>query len=227
MTQRRNDSRMKVCTWSPNQISTIFKILAFVMLLLIANYAGNWILNQLNFQLRPSTEPILHRLIVLAISLYICLMTLPFVPGIEIGLAMMALLGAKIVPLVYIATVAALILGFLIGRFIPQRLILEVLCLIRARRLQNLLMQLEPLDTKKRIDFLLQNTSGRFVQFLLRHRYVALAFALNLPGNAFIGGGGGISFTMGFIRFFTLPEFAITVSLAVLPFPLIVFLKGA
>jgi len=87
-------------------------------------------------------------------------------------------------------------------------------------------MQLEPLDTKKRLDFLLQNASGRFVQFILRHRYVTLAFALNVPGNAIIG-GGGISFTMGFIRLFTLPEFAITVSLAVLPFPIIVFLTGA
>jgi hypothetical protein len=168
----------------------------------------------------------LHRIVMLAMVIYIGLMALPFVPGAEIGLTLMVLFGAKIVPLVYVATVTALILGFLIGRWVPQRTFLEMLDLIRAQRLRNLLMQLEPLDSKNRLEFLLQHASGRFLPFLLRHRFIALALAFNIPGNSIIGGGGGISIAVGFSRLFTLREYAVTVSLAVLPFPLFVFLTG-
>ncbi len=205
----------------------LLKLFFFAALIFAANYLGNWLLNQLNFQLRPSTEPILHRLIMLSIIVYICLMALPFVPGIEIGLALMVLLGAKIAPLVYAATVVALVLGFMIGRWVPQRGIFEILDFLRLRRLRLLLMQLEPLGPQQRLDFLLNHASARFVPFLLRHRFLAIAVALNLPGNAIIGGGGGISFAAGFSRLFSLPQYALTVSLAVLPFPVIVLFTGS
>jgi hypothetical protein len=208
-------------------LRALIKLILFVALLFAAHSIGNWLLNQLNFQLRPSTEPILHRLIMLSMAIYICLMALPFVPGIEIGLALMALLGVKIVPLVYVATVLALILGFMIGRWIPARIIFEILDSLRLQRLRALLVGLEPLGPQQRLDFLLQHASARFVPFFLRHRFVAIAFALNMPGNAIIGGGGGISFAAGFSRLFSLPQYALTVSVALSPFPIIVLLTGS
>jgi hypothetical protein len=42
-----------------------------------------------------------------AIGIYVCLMMLPFVPGAEIGLGLMTMLGPSIAPLVYFATVLA------------------------------------------------------------------------------------------------------------------------
>lgn len=227
MTQSRTNSRLKIPFWNPNLASTIAKLTVFVGLLIAANYAGNWILTQLNLEVRPSTEPMLHRFVMLAMVTYICLMALPFVPGIEIGLTMMVLFGAKIVPLVYLATVVALILGFLVGRLVPQRAIFEVLEFLRLRRTRDLLMQLAPLDSKQRLALLLQKCSGRFFPFLLRHRFAVLALVLNTPGNGIIGGAGGISFAVGFCRLFTLLEFAIAVSLAVLPFPFLVWLTDA
>jgi len=211
----------------PTHVCALVKLLIFAALLFAANYVGNWLLNQLDFQLRPSTEPILHRLIMLSMVVYICLMALPFVPGVEIGLALMALLGVKIVPLVYAATVVALITSFVIGRWMPPRTIFDILDFLRLQRLRVLLMQLEPLGPPQRLDFLLHHASARFVPFLLRHRFLAIAVALNVPGNAVIGGGGGISFAAGFSRLFSLPQYALTVSVAVLPLPIVVLLTGS
>jgi hypothetical protein len=209
-----------------SRLSLLIKLGLFVALLVAANQAGNWVAGQLGFHLTPSKEPLLHRAIMTAAVLYIVLMALPFVPGVEIGLSLMAMFGASIVPLVYIATVIALILGFLIGRLVPQRMIVDLLTLIRLRRLRDLVVRLEPLDSRERLGFLLQHTDSRWTPFLLKYRFAAVAVALNIPGNAIIGGGGGISFLAGSSRLFSLPAYALTVSLAVAPFPLIVLLTG-
>lgn len=58
------------------------------------------------------------------------------------------------------------------------------------------------------------------------YRYVALALLINTPGNAMVGGGGGLSFAAGLSDVFTLPKFLLTISIAVLPVPLAVFLFG-
>lgn len=62
--------------------------------------------------------------------------------------------------------------------------------------------------------------------FLLRHRHLAIAAALNLPGNAIIGGGGGIGLAAGFSRLVSLPVYVLTVGLAVAPLPLAVWVTG-
>ena len=78
----------------------------------------------------------------------------------------------------------------------------------------------------QRLQFLLQNASSRIVPFLLRHRFLALMVALNLPGNALVGGGGGICLVAGFSRLFTLPRFALAIAAAVAPVPLMVLMTG-
>lgn len=208
------------------RLGLLVKVALFVALLVAAHYAGNWVVAELDLHLRPSTEPLLHRAIMTAMVTYVILMALPFVPGIEIGLALMVMFGASIVPLVYAATVVALVLGFLFGRLVPQQMVIELLELLRLRRLRELLLRVEPLDSRERLAFLLQHASSRWLPFLLKHRFIAVAIALNIPGNAVIGGGGGISFLAGFSRLFSLPAYALTVSLAVAPFPLVVFLTG-
>ena len=43
----------------------------------------------------------------------------------------------------------------------------------------------------------MESAPTRLLPFLLRYRYVALALAFNLPGNAVLGGGGGIAMMAG------------------------------
>jgi hypothetical protein len=50
---------------------------------------------------------------------------------------------------------------------------------------------------------------------------------LNLPGNAALGGGGGIAMMSGFCRLFTFAGFVTTVALAVAPMPLLILLTGS
>lgn len=204
-----------------------WKFALFVGLLIAASYAGDRVMSQLTSYLTPSTEPALHRVIMTAISVYVFLMMLPFVPGVEIGLGMMVIFGPKIAPLVYGATLLALVLAFLVGRLVPQRTIVEIFETLHLKRAGRSLRQLETLDSSERLQFLLQNASTRVVPFLLRHRFLALMVALNLPGNALVGGGGGISLVAGFSRLFTLPRFVLAVAAAVAPVPLIVLMRGA
>lgn len=204
----------------------LIKLVLFVVLLIAASQTGNWVVGELGFHVRPSNEPLVHRAIMAAMVVYIVLMALPFVPGVEIGLALMMMFGASIVPLVYLATVIALVLGFLIGRLVPQRTIIELLELVRLRRLRDALVRLEPLGSRERLAFLLQHADSRWLPFLLRHRFAAVMVALNIPGNAIIGGGGGISFLAGFSRLFSLPAYGLTVAVAVAPFPLLVLVSG-
>lgn len=208
------------------RVGLVIKLGLFLAVLVAANQAGNWIMGELSLTLRPSNEVYFHRLIMTALIIYVLLMALPFVPGVEIGMMMMALFGAKIVPLVYLATVVALIVAYVAGRYVPHRFVLEVLDALRLRRARALLQRVESLGTRERVDFLLQGTSTRWIPFLLRHRHMAVALALNVPGNAVMGGGGGISLAAGFSRLFSLPAYALTVSLAVAPLPIAVWLAG-
>ena len=207
-------------------LGVAWKLTLLVGLLVAASYAGDRVMGQLTSYLTPSTEPALHRVIMTAVTVYVLLMMLPFVPGVEIGLGMMVMFGPKIAPLVYGATVLALVLAFLVGRLVPQRTVVEIFETLHLKRAGRLLRQLETLDLNQRLQFLLQNASTRIVPFLLRHRFLALMVALNLPGNALVGGGGGICLVAGFSRLFTLPRFVLAVAAAVAPVPLMVLMTG-
>ncbi len=210
----------------PSYTSIALKLALLITLLVGASYAGKWVMGQFDPHLTPASEPMIHRMIMTAMAVYVLLMMLPFVPGVEIGLGLMVMFGAKIVPLVYLATVLALTLAFLIGRLLPQHSIADTFGYFRFDRARDLLRRMEPLDSTQRLEFLMQKASTRVMPFLLRHRFIALAIALNMPGNALIGGGGGIGLVAGFSRLFTLPKFALTVALAVSPIPLMILLTG-
>jgi hypothetical protein len=53
-----------------------------------------------------------------------------------------------------------------------------------------------------------------------------LAVLVNMPGNAFIGGGGGIFFTAGLSRLFLPTQTVLTIVFAVAPVPLAVWAFG-
>ncbi len=178
------------------------------------------------FEVRPINEPEVHRMIMAATGAYILASTLPFVPGAEIGLGIMLILGPRIVLLVYASMVFSLILAYLVGRIVPPRATAATFQFFGLRRARDLALKLAPLDTQARLALLMQRAPRRIVPFLLRHRFVTLALAFNLPGNTLIGGGGGIALAAGMSGIYPLPAYVLTVALAVAPVPLFFLLTG-
>lgn len=198
-------------------------IAAYSVLIYLGQLASDWALDYLEMDLRPSKQATIHKIVVGTVALYVLLLVLPFMPGIEIGLGLIAMLGRDICFLVYLSTVIALVLAYAIGRLVPTKAIVAVFNWLGLTRARDFVRQIAPMHTDERLAFLLSHVPARFLSFLLRHRYLALAVILNVPGNAFIGGGGGIAIAAGMSRVFNFPTFLITIALAVSPFPLIYY----
>ena len=155
----------------------------------------------------------------------ICLMTIPFLPGIEVGLALMILLGSKGALLIYLCTVLALSLSFTIGSSLSPHLIIRLLNWLYLYKASRLVEKLAPLNQQQRLDFLSKNAPIRMVPFLLKHRYLAIAIIINLPGNALIGGGGGIGIITGMSNLIPFHKFILLMAAVVAPVPLLFFFE--
>ncbi len=156
---------------------------------------------------------------------FIFLLSLPFVPGMELGVAMMMLFDTKGVLLVYGSTLVALSLSYLAGRLIPLWRLGRVLGWLHLRRAQTFVERLERLPGQERMALLLEGSSGRLLPFLVRHRYISIAVVLNTPGNSLIGGGGGIGLLAGTSGIFSYPRYLALVAVAILPLPLLFLAK--
>lgn len=197
-----------------------------VGLYLLGEWVSQSLIGQFGLAMRPHNEPLLHRTVMTATALYIVFMAIPFMPAVEVGLSTLLIFGAKIAFLVYVSTVTALTLAFLAGRLLPAEFAAQAFGLIGVARAQGFANRLAPLSAQGRLALLLRDAPARWVPRLLRHRYLALAVLLNLPGNVVIGGGGGIAVVAGMTRLFTFPAYLLTVALAVSPVPLIIALTG-
>lgn len=204
----------------------LLKLGLLILLVVGANLLAGWFAGLLQFEFRPSNEDYVHRMIMAAAAVYALLLAIPFVPGIEIGLALIGILGPRIVFLVYVCTVAGLLLAFSVGRFISLGGLIRLLNDFHLQRAGRLLQTIEPLSRDERLAFLLAKAPARFAPFLLRHRYLALAILFNLPGNFLIGGGGGIAMIAGVSGLYSIPGFIATVCVAVSPVPLAILMFG-
>ena len=119
----------------------------------------------------------------------------------------------------------SLSLSFAIGRLIPLKALARLVAWLQLSKARELIVKLEPLNRQARFDVLLKSTPSKIVPFLLEHRYLMIALLLNLPGNALIGGGGGIGLIAGMSKLFSFPRYLLLVSLAITPLPLL-FLAG-
>ena len=198
-------------------------LIAFIVL---ATWGVHLIRDALDLQIRPDNEQQVHRAIMIGALAYVVLLAMPFVPGAEIGIALLAGFGAAIAPLIYVCTVAAMMLAFMIGRFLPITALERLLRSLRLRRAADLVSRAAPLSKDARIALLLEGQSKRVLPLALRYRYVALAIAVNMPCNSIIGGGGGIMIVAGLSGIFNpLPTF-VTVLIAVSPVPFAVIFLG-
>lgn len=131
---------------------------------------------------------------------YALLLAIPGVPGLEVGVVIIALFQELGIFVMWGCTVVGLNIAFLLGRRLPRA------------RLEQLLKP-KDLDESKLPDFVLgetdtitlvleRNAVGRW---LLRRtgrpggwrRYLLIGALLNMPGNFIIGGGGGIGMFAG------------------------------
>lgn len=210
-----------------NRVRLAVKILLFLGILVFLNYAAGWLANLVAFQMWPEYVDIAAFLLFASIVTYILLLAIPFLPGIEVGLVLMAILGVKGIVLVYLCTVLSLSLSFLFGRLLPPRYVARVLGWFHLFRARDLVTALEPLTSEERLRFLLRSAPLRIVPFLLRQRYLVIGILFNLPGNALIGGGGGIGLIAGMSRLFPFPRYLILVSLAIMPGPIFFLARNA
>ena len=208
------------------KLKLLLKILMVVGFVLLLNYGGNQVIGHINFQLWPEHEHLVITVVWFSIAVYILWMAIPFVPGIELGLALMVMLGSKGVVLVYLCTLLSLSLSFAVGRLIPLQAFARFLGWLHLRKARDLVVQLKALNSEEKLDLLLRTAPPKIVPYLLKHRYLMIALILNLPGNALIGGGGGIGVIAGMSRLYPFPKFMLLVSLAITPLPLL-FLMGA
>ncbi len=203
----------------------------FVIGIYVLLIGGGWMFGeQLSqwsvVQVRPINEPEIHRMVMAASAIYVVTAALPFVPGAEIGLALIAAFGSRIVVLVYGCMVVALLLAYCIGRFIPVHVLAAIFGYLELRKARDLVLRFAELDPADRIAAVTAGAPGRWAPFLVKHRYIALAIAFNIPGNSLLGGGGGLSMLAGMSQLFGALPFCVTVLLAVAPLPLLVLLTG-
>ena len=197
-------------------------IAGIVALYVLGQYVTDMVTDQLGLHVRARNEPLLHKTIMTAMVIYIVLMTIPFMPAVEIGLSLLLIFGAKIAFLVYVSTLIALTLAYFIGRLLPAELAARAFAVVGLKRAQEFMNRLAPLSAQERMAVIMRESPTRLTPYLIRHRFLSLAVLLNLPGNVAIGGGGGIVLLAGMTRLFPFPAYLLTVALAVAPVPLIV-----
>lgn len=205
---------------------TLLKFASFIVLIVGANLLAHGITTTLDMEIRPSNEEVVHKSIMVAAVVYSVLLAIPYVPGVEIGLAIIAILGPKIVLLVYLCTLFGLSAGFAFGRLVSQQGLIAFLDELNLHRTCVVLRDIEPMQMQERLAYLVRNAPSRFAPALLRHRHLTLAVALNLPGNFLIGGGGGIALIAGVSRLYSVSGFIATIALATAPVPLAILVLG-
>jgi hypothetical protein len=155
-------------------------------------------------------EAMAPTLVAACAAIYILVMALPFVPGIEIGLALMLVLGVRGIVLIYLCTQVALMLSFLAGRLAPRGALDRWFAALGLERARKLVDRGRP--------------QAGWPALLSRRPGLALVALINLPGNALIGGAGGIGLLAGMSGRLTFPRFALLAALATTPLPLVLLL---
>ncbi len=160
------------------------------------------------------------------VAVYCLLMALPFLPGLEVGVMLVLLNGVEVVPIVYGATVAGLLAAYAVGRTIPPATLERAFRRVGLAKAADLAAEIAPLDRAGRLALLQSRLPGRPGLRPMRLRHFLVAASFNLPGNAVIGGGGGICLMVGLSRLIGAPAMILTVVLGVAPAPLLIWTLG-
>ena len=199
-------------------------VLLYAMLLGLGWLFGDWLKDFAVPDVRPLNEPSMNMMVNTAILVFVLAAAIPFVPGAEIGFALLILFGGVAAPAVYVSMVGALILSFAVARSVPPKVLANGLAWLGLNRASQLVSDITALPPNERAATLETAAPGRIGKFLIRQRYIALALLLNMPGNSALGGGGGLEFLAGLSGVFSTLRYVLTVLIAVLPIPLVFML---
>ncbi|WP_417522501.1 hypothetical protein [Marinovum sp.] len=200
-------------------------MLVYAVLLLGGWLAGALIRNITIPEMRPMTEPMIHLFVMGAFVIYVIAAAIPFVPGAEIGFALLLMFGAKVAPLVYAGMVFALLLSYCVAALLPAHSLAAALSWLGLRRASAFVTELGRASEEERKKLLVDAMPSFVGTRFLRHRYLVLAVLLNTPGNSLIGGGGGLAFLAQGSGVFRIGPFLATVLVAVAPIPALFLLS--
>ena len=158
--------------------------------------------------------------------LYALVLAIPFVPGAEIGLALLMTHGASAAPFVWGATVLGLSFAYGAGLALSGPRFCAALERHGFARAAATLGRLRETDPETRIRRLEDSVPRWARAWVLRRRHLLLALLINLPGNSLIGGGGGILLAAGLSRLFRPLPLLLTLGPATAPVPLLVMIIG-
>ncbi len=199
---------------------------ALIGLILLARIGVARLEEAMSFSILPKSPLTIGLAIAAATLFYVICLSVPYVPGAEIGVFMLAMFGARIAPLIYVATVLSLLLAYGIGRLVPLDTVAEWLNRVRLTKAGGLVAQMAATPPADIPALLMPLDQPRFYAFFLRFRFLALMVLFNLPGNTLVGGGGGIAMVAGLSRLYAPLPYVLCVIVAVLPVPLAVFVMG-
>ncbi|MFU8824143.1 hypothetical protein [Yoonia sp.] len=200
---------------------------AIVVFVALAVLAFDWLKAQIALMESDASARAMTGLIVAVLIAYAVLLAIPFVPGVEIGIALLIIQGAVVAPFVYLATVGGLGLAFMVGQNVSLLWLIGVLRDLRLHRIALWLERIDDVPRDQRLVAMQNNLPAWLEPFVVRYRYATVAIAINTPGNIAIGGGGGIMLVAGLSRLFSTPALLLMIAFATAPVPLVVWLWGS
>ena len=204
-------------------IRSIARLAMIVVAVFVVHQLMSWMMDKAE---AAQSGPLLLGLMGIVFLTYIVLISIPFVPGIEIALSLMILRGPDVVIWVYGATVLGLFLAFLAGQYLSYDYLYTVFRDLRMKRACHLLDMLKPLSRKERLNLLKGKIPRLLRPFLIEGRYALIGVVLNIPGNALIGGGGGIMLVAGLSRLFSTCGIFVLLMIAASPVPIAILVFG-
>ena len=169
----------------------------------------------------------LTTLVIVSVIAYALIIAVPFVPAIEIAIALMVMEGPIIAPFVWLATVLGLLIAFGVGRWVSLDWLHGFFRDLHMRRACEMVSRIKTEAPEARLAGLSDRLPRWLAPLATRFRYGMLAALLNIPGNVALGGGGGILMMAGISRLFTPLWTVMTIAIATAPVPLAVWLMGA
>jgi len=164
--------------------------------------------------------------ILLLLVLYAVLLAIPFFPGAEVGILILTTQGSSAAPFVYLATVLGLLTSYFMGLAFSSRLKYTLLKSLGLQRTADFVKSMQGLAPQERLVLLQDSAPSWIGNWVISRRYILIALLLNIPGNSMMGGGGGILFLSGLSRLFSNFYILLTITLAVLPVPALVYFFG-
>ncbi len=203
-----------------SRAATLAKFSVLLAVILLLNTGGAWLAAQANVQIWPEHLEIIELMWVTMAVAYVALMTIPFVPGIEVGLVLMLMPGDGGILLIYLATQLALSISFWLGHLVPPDRLARALSFFGLGRMAGLLLQSQSVMCGQRAQWLGQHFDSPVGRWLMNHQSTSLAILINLPGNSFIGGAGGIGILVGSTGLICYRRFVLVMAVATAPLPL-------